>query len=302
MNKDLPSIGFGITSWRSPDTLAGTLGSYSKVGLNQLFDDSVICLQDASPEDKDLCEDFGMRWIDQPNRGIAESMRRIARELNTDLVLFLENDCPVVEEREAIYNRLNIVKEAFQKGQTDIFRLRHRWNVGEMFAYSKYLKSHRIRDPHPEYLKRSTKAGAKYQPGTLENFLHYYRAQHCKGRAIYVEAAPEQRFPEAITKMGTEPDEWFVTDSRYLNWTNQSCVVRREWFLNTLMPYVDAHPSRRTSNGFQSPERPLNCHWWRKQRFKIGVGTGIFTHTRIDGSWRPSHNAYEPNTHTNNPK
>ena len=60
------------------------------------------------------------------------------------------------------------------------------------------------------------------------------------------------------------------------------------------MPFVRANPSKRTSNGFQSPERPLNCGWWRKQEFRIGVGRGVFTHKRLDGSWRPKHHAYEP--------
>jgi hypothetical protein len=48
-----------------------------------------------------------------------------------------------------------------------------------------------------------------------------------------------------------------------------------------------------SGNGFQSPERPLNCRWWRNQHFKIGQGKGLSTHRRMDGSWRTEHPAYE---------
>lgn len=90
LNMKIPSIGFGITSWRSPKTLAGTLETYAKVGLSDMFDDSFICLQDASEEDIEIAKHFGIRWGTRPNRGIAESMRHIAQQLKADLVLFLK--------------------------------------------------------------------------------------------------------------------------------------------------------------------------------------------------------------------
>jgi hypothetical protein len=126
----------------------------------------------------------------------------------------------------------------------------------------------------------------------LRRLLRPGKARNLRGRAIYLEQKPEDVHPGCITRLEGE-DECFLTDSRFLNWTNQSVITTRRFFLDTVMAYVRAHPSNRTSNGFQSPERPLNNAWWRRQRFRIGVGRGLFTHRRLDGSWRPNHQAYE---------
>ncbi|MBL0378472.1 MAG: hypothetical protein JKP90_02185 [Desulfofustis sp. PB-SRB1] len=128
----------------------------------------------------------------------------------------------------------------------------------------------------------ATVAGAVFLSATISPRL--------KGRAVYVEQAAETLFPEVIQKTA---DGIWIIDSSCADWTNQSVLCRRTFFTDILMPYVDAHPSSRTSNGFQSPERPLNCRWWRNRHFKIGQGKGLFTHRRVDGSWRTEHPAYE---------
>ena len=112
-----------------------------------------------------------------------------------------------------------------------------------------------------------------------------------QGLAIYLEQEPDAVHPRAIAGARNEEDFYF-TDSRFLTWTNQSVLTRRHWFLDTIMPFVRSHPTRRGSNGFLCPEPSLNCKWWRKQRFRIGVGKGLFTHNRVDGSWRPTHRSF----------
>ena len=126
----------------------------------------------------------------------------------------------------------------------------------------------------------------------IRRFLRPAKAAHLCGRAIYLEEHPDKSQPGRIRRHPNE-GEFYLTDSRYLNWTNQSVLTTRRSFLDTIMAHVRSHPSRRTSNGFQSPERPLNSSWWRQQRFRIGVGRGLFTHRRLDGSWRPKHHAYQ---------
>jgi hypothetical protein len=110
-----------------------------------------------------------------------------------------------------------------------------------------------------------------------------------KGRSLYVEKYPEKLFPETIHK--TKDGVW-ISDSSCMEWTNQSVLLKRSLFIDVLMPYAEAHPKGKV-NGFPEPEHALNCHWWRKQRFKIGQGAGLFTHRRLDGSFRPNHPAYE---------
>ncbi|MBK1833675.1 glycosyltransferase family 2 protein [Roseibacillus ishigakijimensis] len=289
----LPTIGFGVTSWRSPETLGATLDSYRQANFAAYFDEHLLHILDASEEDREVLSAFDFRHREGKNQGIAESMRTIAQSLSTDLVLLLENDCPLIEPEPVLRERLELVRRAFADDQVDIFRLRHRWQVGEMFALRKHLSCHPVAEVHPSFAQPDLLA--QYPPSPLRRFLKPRHARQLRGRAVYVERHPEQRFPDVFTKMADEPDEWFVTDSRSLNWTNQSVVVRRDFFLETLMRYVDEHPSKRTSNGFQSPERPLNSAWWREQRFRIGVGTGLFTHERRDGSWRRNHPKFQEN-------
>lgn len=287
----LPKIGLGITTWKSPDTLAHTLESYAAVGLLDFFHDAVINLQEASDKDREIARHFNLRFIESENLGIAESMRRISQNLDTDLVLFLENDCPVVESREVVKQRVKLVQEAFYTEKLQIFRMRHRWDFGEMFALRKYLELFPVQQLHPDF-KEVKQLEAHPRKSLLKRLLKSYKKGEFKGRAFYLETHPEQVYPEVFKKKNSLGEDWLLTDSRFLNWTNQSCVADRQWFLEILMPYVDAHPSSRTSNGFQSPERPLNCKWWREEKFKIGLGTGLFTHKRFDGSWRPGHHAY----------
>jgi hypothetical protein len=290
----LPSLGFGVTSWRSPETLGATLDSYRRANLQTHFDDHIVNLLDASEEDRRLMTAFNFRSQEKENRGIAESMRTLAETLSTDLILFLENDCPLVESEAILGERLKLVRQAFAKNEVDIFRLRHRWKAGEMFALRKHLACHPVARPHPEFEEPDLLQ--KHHASILQRVLKPRHCHRIRGRAAYVEEHPAERFPDVFTKMSDETDEWFRTDSRFLNWTNQSVVVNRKWFLETLMPWVDAHPSRRTSNGYQSPERPLNSAWWRRQQFRIGIGTGLFTHERRDGSWRRNHPHFQETT------
>lgn len=161
------SLGLGIVSWRSHDTLRATLEAHRVVVLPDVVDQAIIWFQDLSERNFTIAAEFGYQSAGGPDCGIAEGMAGIAETLQTDLVLFLENDCPAHQ-----------------------------------------------------------------------------------------------------TRVLSRPHDGLV------------CT----------------HPSRRTSNGFQSPETPLNCPWWRRQRFRIGVGRGLFTHRRLYGSWRPSHAAYQADT------
>ena len=111
----------------------------------------------------------------------------------------------------------------------------------------------------------------------LVRWLRPFKARRIAARGVYVERAPESLFPKVFAR---EP-EGLVTTSAYLNWTNNPVLIRRALFLR-IADYADAHPSHRTVGGFQDFEKPLNCRWWREQRFRIGLPDGIFTHNRLD--------------------
>ena len=115
------------------------------------------------------------------------------------------------------------------------------------------------------------------KPNPLVRWLRPFKSRRVASRAAYVEREPERLFPKVFAKDGTG----LVTTSAYLNWTNNPVLLRRDLFLR-IADYADAHPTRRTTGGFQDFEKPLNCHWWRAQRLRIGLPDGMFTHCRID--------------------
>lgn len=290
------SLGVGIVSWRSHDTLRATLESHRAANLIGATDQSLIWFQDISDEDRAIAEEFGWQAAGAANCGIAEGMAQIAENLETDLVLFLENDCPCIEPAAEVSSQLERARRLFADDQLEILRLRHRWQIGDDFQLQKYLSIYPPLALHAEFDQHSQlEAVPSKLVATTRRLSRPFKAAQMSGRAIYIEEHPERAQTGRIQRLAGE-DELFVTDSRYLNWTNQSVLTTRKFFLETIMAYVRANPSQRTSNGFQSPERPLNGSWWRDQRFRIGVGRGLFTHRRIDGSWRPQHVAYEANS------
>jgi hypothetical protein len=282
------TLGVSIVSWRSWETLEMTLSSYQEVGLFDFFDRLLLYFQDLGQRDIEIAAKFGLPYGGGPNCGIADGMRNAATELGTDYVLFLENDCPLIETRDEVEFQLKTARQYLESGIIDVMRLRSRLHPGEAFAdVQKYLRYYPVRKKEPL---------VDIRPYRLEIMFRWlwrvkrYNLSRMKGRAIYVEQAAEELFPEVIQKTA---EGFWILDSCCADWTNQSALCRRDFFTDVLMPYVDAHPSSRTSNGFQSPERPLNCRWWRNQHFKIGQGKGLFTHRRVDGSWREEHPAFE---------
>lgn len=284
-----PSLGLSILSWRSWNTLDASLKSHRDAGLFEHFDKSLIFFQDLCDKDKRLADRYGLEFTGGPNCGIGEGMRRAARLLGTDYVLFLENDCPTIATPKEVQRELALAADYLERGLIDIMRLRSRLFPGEGFCDPmKYLRYYPARQPEQavDFKKYITPAWKRW----LRWIFKPYNIHLMMGRSIYLEQYPERLFPDAIRK--TEDGIW-ISDSSCTDWTNQSVMMKRTLFLDVLMPYVDAHPSGLELHGFQEPERPLNCRWWRKQRFKIGQGAGIFSHNRFDGSWRPNHPAFE---------
>lgn len=284
------TVGLAMLSWRAHDTLINALESYRARDLFSLFDDCLIFFQDISEEDRRIADAYGLRAEGGANIGIAEGMRQAVERAKTDYVVYLENDCPLVESREEAQQQLACALELLESKTIDVMRLRHRWQFGEGFLLEKYTRLYPTMDIHPAFTAIEKLDHSSSSVKSVRRFMRPDKAKKFIGRSVYLEHHPEALFPQLISRV---QDETYAIDSSCINWTNQSILFHRDFFLDVLMPYIDTHPSSRTCNGFQTPENPLNSRWWRKQHFKVGIGRGLFTHRRVDGSWRPEHTAYE---------
>lgn len=271
------TVGMGMLSWRSPATLARTLRSYAREAMMDVFDEALIFFQQISDADRAAAKRFGVACTGSvANLGIYGGVKALLESLSADYVLLLENDCPLIEPRAEVERQVRHAVADLAAGRAEVYRMRHREQPGEktvrLAKYRRYyLPARGKEDGAVSLLERvAVRARAALRP---------FKARQLIGAAAYVEPEPERRHPGVFKQAG---DGAYIVSSRHLNWTNQSILVGRRWMLDTVLPYVAAHPSSRTVNGVADIEKELNCAWWRRQEFRIGISRGLFTHRRVD--------------------
>jgi hypothetical protein len=285
-------MGLGILSYRAHDTLKKTLSSIEQKNVRRFFDDSVIYFNDFCDKDKEIADAFSYRAVGGPNIGFT-AQQQLAEHLEADYIVLIQNDCPLIENFSELEKQLTKAVELLEAGKIDLMRLRHQWHVGEGFCdvekYAKFYNINAVSDAFiaQEYgldegiLKNSP---VKY----IKKYIRPFKARRLMGRSVYIEKSPEKCFPKFIQKEG----DVLIVDSECIDFTEQSFLIQKDFFLNTLCKFINENPKKRTLHGFQVPEIILNCSWWRKQHFKIGVCKGLFTHNRFDDSFRKNHPFY----------
>ena len=272
MNSVSSRIACCIMSWRSPRTLAATLETYQKQNLFSHFGEVLVLFQEISKVDREIAGKYNLPYIEtSENIGIYGGIKMLAELVRSDYVLLLENDCILIEPESEVMSQLERAVERLARGEVDCYRLRHRWQPGEKFnTVDKYRRYHLDRGEEFNLLKYILR---HIRPDKYRRLI---------GTAPYVHEDPKGYLYDKYIKKQLEGD--FIIDSAILPWTNQSVLCNRKWLTLELLPYVAAHPSNRTVNGFQDVEKSLNCRWWREQHFKIGLGLGLFSHRRLDGN------------------
>lgn len=274
-DRDL-TLGLGMLSWRAPATVDQTLASYAAAGIFDVFDHVLVYFQEISEADRAAAAKYGLACAgNQANTGIYGGVKALLEAMEDDYVLFVENDCLLIEDRAAVVRQTEQAVRDLERGLAQVYRMRHRRHPGEGFeTVDKYLRYH---PPGPRAWQRRRRA--QRLVARLRALARPFKAERLKGIAAYVEENPEQRFPKVFRRT---PEGNLLVRSRHLNWTNQAILFSRRWVLEELLPWVAAHPSRRTVNGFPDIEKELNSRWWRTRGFTIGISPGLFTHRRLD--------------------
>ena len=236
------NISVGIISWNSPETLTKTLTSYSERGFLDNVNDVCILFNEVSEEDVNVAELFGIPYLPyKENLGIGKGFLELTKQAKTDNVLILENDWQLIEDLPTTLDRLQSGLALLNNGY-DVIRYRHRTNPG----YPHY--SFRFRGAELEYYDDWHKILSPH----LIDSLHWLD--------------PSKEFPDKIQKDG----EYFTTTSRYGNWTNNPCLYKKDFYLNTIEPFIDEW----------NLEQNI-AYWWPRQSFKIAHGEGLFSHVDI---------------------
>lgn len=261
-------LSLAIITWRNFEKLELTLKSYQDGGLFDAISDCILVSQETSEAERSIAKQYGLRLVENPkNLGIEGAWRCALSNIKNNFCLVLENDCPLIESREATFKELNCAKELLKSGTADVVRLRSRKAPGAKFynieKYSRYyetdLKSSDLKTKLTKQLRRC---------------LRPFKAKRLSGSSVYALNQPE-KYHKRIKKI---QNNTYLVPSSILNWTNQSVMINKDFMMDTLLERVKTHPSSRALNGFQDIERSLNSRWWRRSNFWIAVTSGLFTH------------------------
>ncbi len=278
------TVGVAILGFKALETTRNTLENHLAHGLYGLVDDAVICYQSVRDEDRALAEGLGVRAVGRSeNLGIQSGFRWAWECLDTDYTLILENDIPVCVSPESMRVQLETSLRLLEEGKVDLVRLRNRFNPGEQNRFaSMYSRFWPLRDIDPRWHDTEVLDRSPAWKKALRRLLRPGKATRWCGRSPYIERRPDLLFPRYIRRI---EEDFFCVDSWVLPWTNQCTLISKTLF-GRLLDYADAHPSRHIHNSagnkMQTLETPLNCLWWRRQHFRIGLPEGVFTHVRKD--------------------
>ncbi len=233
-------ISIGILSWHSGQVLVDTLTTYHNNGLFDIVNDVTILFQEATMQDVEIARHFGLDFIAlQNNIGIGKGFIRLTENAQSDNVMVLEHDWNLIENKQTTYDRLQSGLELLG-GSVDVVRYRHRKNPGNPHFSFKYIGK--------ELTYYDDEIGCQ-SPHLLDS-VHW--------------CDPKESFPEYVGQFG----DYFLTNSRYGNWTNNPCLYKKQFYLDIVRPFA----------GEGIALEGNISKWWAQQNYGVAHGEGLFMH------------------------
>jgi len=264
------TVGCGMLSWKSEKTLAATLESHSRHGLFELFDRTLIHLQEVRPQDEELARRFGLEWIgSESNRHIGGGFYRLIQALDTDYLFLLEDDLTLDKDATALYQALSDAIYLMEQDEIDLFRCRRRGNLQK--SYTKY---HRIRtfddevnDIDPGYFDSVSELARLWN-----RVRRPFHAARTIGKAPWVEKHPEAVFPRYIRCVPGLYGDVYVLTGKATKWSNPAICARRARLLK-IYDYIGSQTPGFEDFGLSLEKLVNKRHrkWWLRQNFRLGV-------------------------------
>ena len=258
----LEDIGVAILSHGRLDKLEKSLHSYIDNGLIEIVGDSFVFFNEISNNDINLIEhDFPMfEWGGHPqNLGIGWGMTKAIEDINTEYVLFLENDFELEPLKGDIYLQLQLGYKNIENGNVDIVKFR---------TMKDYIKT-----------SNEAKEWAAKNEGELGR-------DGCVEKNWWMGFAAEEDFGYNNLDICEEIDQknnivlWNMS-SKHANWSNNPFLCKKDWFLKAAKNRgfdidMDLKPSNQRSPDFE--EQMAIEEWWQKQDYRVGILPGLFIH------------------------
>lgn len=262
-------LGLGLLSWKGYDSLEASLATYNRIGMLELFDEVVAYLPEAGEPGPSICRAAGVRPVEvSRNDGILAGFEGLARSMTADIVLLVENDCPVIVDRQEAERQILHARHLIEGGQARIVRLRSLTEPGEAFT---------TREKFHRYFPATGADGLTRLRAALRRLIRPKRT----GRALGEAVLHDQKLAAEHGIARFDAEGFGLTTSRHIPWTNQSVMMRRADFLANVIEVAKAADTRRRVNGAKNLEIEMNAPHWRNAEIPIAVAPGIFTHRRV---------------------
>ena len=284
----LKDTGLGILCWGKYDTLRHSLDSHVSGNLLDMFDEKIIYFQEIDDEARAIAKEYGFEARgNDANTGIYGGFRGLTESMSSKYVLLLENDFCLNKSSSEAYRQLSSGLDLLESG-----RVIKVW----------YSDRH-----HPHFCRNCAKFH-RYFPRSgffvfrvlsfIYRLLNFPRVANMVSLSKFCLSRPQDYFDFIEYD---EDLDFLIYPSRYHDWSNQTFLIKRTFFLNEILARAELSntPRRHYINGFKNLENEVNISfwslslpyflrrrrfsrsWWFQQDFKVATSeSGIFTHDR----------------------
>jgi len=227
------------------------------------------CLPEQRALETEIVQNYPLDIIGHSsNLGILGGFDYIANALDTDYILILENDFHTLSAPNETQKALDKALYLLENNHAHIVRLRSRDNPGDPFCgqykYKKYFP-----DSNSFFIK-------KLYAWFMRQIMPYH-SQKTLGMIFYDLQKDPKNYPNIFHFHQNIP----ITNTHFLPWTNNPCLVKRDFLIKQVLEFAKNYPSKRRVNGFKNLEIETNSKLWRQNSYNIALPSGIFTHNRI---------------------
>lgn len=286
-------LSMAMLGWKAHETTRNTLRSWKRAELDRCGELFVFFNQ-MTDADRAVVDEFGIAsYGTERNLGIWNGMEEEARIAKGDYLLFLDNDHEAIVSPEETRHWIDSSLDLLRSGKADTVILLNRWERLPGWGDSHFFDYHYIRELDPRARGCLPYCPSNWDRDTFGRRIHrlcrpFAARRRLNGAAPYLEAHPEKVYPRYIAKAG----EFYLLDSAIQPFCEAPVMMSRRFF-ERISAWGRKHPRKRTILGFQELEYVMNRPWWRGQHFKTAIcDGGIFSHRRLDDSWRANHASF----------
>ena len=242
----MEKFSIGILSWHSTDDLITTLTSYHDNGLLYFCDDVTLYFQEINETDKAIAKHYNIKYIGtSENIGIGQAFIKLVEKAKYDKVLLLEHDWNLIEPIEIVKSRIESGLILLDSGY-DCIRYRSRKNPGY---------------PHFSIQKYQGRELEYYDPEIKLEYPHLLDSIHWLDD-------PDKTFPGKIGVQEINGEKYYVSSSRYGNFTNNPCLYRKKFYLDVTKPHAGSGIALEGNISYA----------WARAAYNVAHGEGIFRH------------------------